>query len=105
MGTRDGDYEPVLVRFDGVAADGGAPLAVRYEASPGWHRVSLDDLPLAASAEPNDAMEKARLVLTNPADTERIVKLMFEKTAAGLAKPEAGVSAFPQRPKRTWNLH
>jgi hypothetical protein len=79
------------------AADGGAPLAVRYEASPGWHRVSLDDLPLAASAEPNDAMERARLHLTNPSDTERVVKLMFEKTAAGLrgrpGQPITGISA------------
>jgi hypothetical protein len=79
------------------AADGGAPLEVKYEPTPGWHRVSLDDLPIATSAEPIDAMERARLLLTNQGDTERVVKLMFEKTAEGLrgrpGQPITGISA------------
>lgn len=66
---------------------GGAARPVVYDPAQGWHRVNLDgivpQLPPAANATQNDAMERVRLVLTNPADTEQPARLLFEKSARG----------------------
>ncbi len=61
----------------------GAALPVAYDSSRGWHRVNLDDSPSltpAAGGDPrNDALERVRLALTNPADREQPARLLFEK--------------------------
>ncbi|MBM4157113.1 MAG: LamG domain-containing protein, partial [Lentisphaerae bacterium] len=67
---------------------GGAPRPVEFDAARGWHRVSLDGIepvvPAGDGERRNDAMERVRLVLKNPADAEQVTRLLFEKTSHGI---------------------
>ncbi len=67
---------------------GGAPRPVDFDAARGWHKVNLDGIepivPAGAGERRNDAIERVRLVLSNPADTEQIARLVFEKTSGGI---------------------
>jgi len=75
----------VVIRATEVAT--GVERPVAYDALRGWHRVDLDGVEPAARGEgpaaANDAMERVRLVLTNPDPGERTVQLLFAKTAGG----------------------
>jgi hypothetical protein len=81
---------------------GSATLPVEYEATRGWHRVNLDSInPIAPPGEPsnqNDAIERIRLVLSNPEEDGQIARLLFAKGARGIRQrigsPITGVSAI-----------
>lgn len=85
---------------------GGAARPVSYDAARGWHRVDLDGIePIVPAGGPekgNDAMERVRLVLSNPGAEERVARLLFEKTAGGirqrLGAAITGVSAMLRHP-------
>ena len=70
---------------------GGKARPVAYDAARGWHRVDLDGIvplvPEGAATERsnpnNDAIERVKLVLSNPSDTAQIARLVFEKTGPG----------------------
>ncbi|NNE90289.1 MAG: hypothetical protein HKN23_01445, partial [Verrucomicrobiales bacterium] len=78
------------------------PRPVTFDPGPGWHRINLDNIdPIAppGSQNPtNDALERIRLVLSNPTDREQIARLMFEKTQRGIRQrigtPVTGISAI-----------
>jgi hypothetical protein len=76
---------PVTVKAAEVPA--GTERPVEFDALRGWHRVNLDGIePVVLRDAPearNDAMERVKLVLTNPDTTERIARLLFEKNATG----------------------
>jgi lysophospholipase L1-like esterase len=61
---------------------------VTYEASLGWHRINLDGIdptpPAGVQNPTNDAIERVKFSLSNPADSEQIARLMFEKTSGGI---------------------
>ena len=67
------------------------PLPVAFDPSLACHRINLDGIkPIVAPTDSegpkpnqNDAMERVRLVLSNPSDIDRVARLMFEKTAGG----------------------
>jgi len=107
------------VRVSAVALDGagkptGDPFMVVADDTRGWHRVSFDAVqPLmppdsvpeesadrdVAPREPrNDALDRVRLTLVNPADQEQPLRLLLEKTSGGLRArgnvPITGVSAL-----------
>lgn len=67
---------------------GGAARPVRFDAARGWHCINLDGIepviPQGGRERMNDAIERVKLVLENPADREQIARLMFEKTAHGI---------------------
>ncbi len=67
---------------------GGAARPVHFDAARGWHTVNLDGcepiLPANGKERQNDAVERVKLVLANPADTAQIARLLFEKTAGGI---------------------
>lgn len=72
---------PVDVRA-GVWTNGAA-LPVAYDAARGWYRITLDDnpsiTPEVGGDARNDAIERVRLTLANPADREQPARLLFEK--------------------------
>jgi hypothetical protein len=78
------------------------PRPVSYDATLGWHRVNIDGIdPIAAPGgtnPSNDAIERVKLVLSNPTDQAQITRLMFEKTQQGfhqrIGTPITGVSAI-----------
>ncbi|NNM28706.1 MAG: LamG domain-containing protein, partial [Akkermansiaceae bacterium] len=80
----------------------GASRPVHHDPSLGWHRVNLDGIepvaPPGVSGPSNDALERVKLVLSNPTDTEAMARLMFEKTARGfrqrIGTPITGISAI-----------
>lgn len=94
------DSVSVTVRASEVAS--GKPRPVNHEAARGWHRVDLDGIePILAPGEgerENDALERVKLVLTNPTGEEQVTRLLFEKTSAGIRQrigaPITGVSAI-----------
>jgi hypothetical protein len=94
--------ERSAVSVEALEIPNGAPRAVTYDATPGWHRVNLDGVqPIAARGggeRSNDALERVKLVLANPTDDEQLARLMFEKTAGGIKQrigsPITGVSAI-----------
>ena len=65
----------------------GVALPVTYDASRGWHGVNLDGveplMPAGGGDRRNDALERVRVALSNPADCEQPVRLLFEKKAGG----------------------
>lgn len=79
----------------------GAVLPVEYESVLGWHRVNLDGVdpivPSGVKGPSNDAIERVKLVLSNPTAGEEMARLMFEKTARGfrqrIGTPITGISA------------
>ena len=79
----------------------GAACRSDYDAARGWHRVNLDGIvpvgPPGDEGNANDVIERVRLMLTNPDSTERVARLLFEKSARGirvrLGSPITGVSA------------
>ena len=91
---------PVTVSASEVASGKARP--VDYETDRGWHRVNLDGVepiqPPGEGERKNDAIERVKLVLTNPAGEERVARLLFEKTAGGILQrigaPITGVSAI-----------
>ena len=66
---------------------GGAARPVDYDVARGWHRVNLDGIepvvPAGGREKQNDAMERVRLVLSNPTDRGETARLLFEKNAGG----------------------
>lgn len=98
--TAEEAKSPVTVRAAEIP--GGAARPVDFDPAPGWHRVNLDGIepivPPDRSAPSNDAIERVKLVLTNPTTREQIARLMFEKTARGIRQhigvPITGVSAI-----------
>jgi hypothetical protein len=80
----------------------GDARPVNYDATRGWHRVSLDGiepiLPPGGKEKQNDAIERVKLVLANPTDREQIARLLFEKTSGGfrqrIGAAVTGVSAM-----------
>jgi hypothetical protein len=84
----------------------GAKRPVDYDAARGWHRVNLDGIepvePPGKHENGNDAIERVKLVLSNPDSSERIARLLFEKNAGGfrvrLSSSITGVSAVLRDP-------
>jgi hypothetical protein len=91
----------VAVPVDAAGKPAGDPLPVARDDVRGWQRINLDAVtaivPAVSQAvkQPaddgaalrdhrNDAIERVRLTLKNPANREATVRLLFEKTAAGL---------------------
>ena len=81
----------------------GAPRPVDYDAARGWHRVNLDDIvpivpPGDGRERQNDAIERVRIVLSNPTDREHPARLLFEKNGSGIKQrigaPITGMSAI-----------
>ncbi len=91
---------PVTVSASEVASGKARP--VNYETDRGWHRVNLDGVelipPPGEGERKNDAIERVKLVLTNPTGEEWVARLLFEKTAGGILQrigaPITGVSAI-----------
>jgi len=77
---------PVAVKATELAT--GATRPVEFSASRGWHRVNLDGiepiLPEGGPDQNNDAMERIKLVLSNPSAQEQTARLMFEKDRGGI---------------------
>jgi hypothetical protein len=78
---------PVVVEASELP--GGAARPVDFDPARGWHRVNLDGIeptvPMGGGRErQNDAIERVRLALSNPADRAQIARLMFEKTSGGI---------------------
>ncbi len=80
----------------------GAARPVVYEPALSRHRINLDGIePIAPSGgtnPSNDAIERVKVTLSNPTDTEQIARLMFEKSERGILQrigtPITGVSAI-----------
>jgi hypothetical protein len=81
----------------------GAPRPGDYDAARGWHRVNLDDIvpilpPGDGRERQNDAVERVRIVLSNPTDREHPARLLFEKSGSGIKQrigaPITGMSAI-----------
>jgi len=85
---------PAAMRPASVRAfelSGGLERPVVFDVARGWHRVNLDDVepivPPGGSEMRNDAIERVRLVLSNPADSEQPVRRIHSQS---LVKVEAG---------------
>ena len=91
----------VAVPVDAAGKPAGNPLPVTRDDVRGWQRIDLDAvtaiMPAVSPAvkQPaddgaalcdhrNDAIERVRLTFKNPANHEATIRLLFEKTAAGL---------------------
>ncbi len=65
-----------------------APRSVDYVAARGWHRVDLNGIepivPEGGADKQNDAIERVRLVLSNPTEREQVARLLFEKDGSGM---------------------
>jgi hypothetical protein len=114
----DGSEREVSLVLDpvtGKALDSKSPLVVLatekatgkvrpvvYESALSRHRINLDDIdpiaPPGGKNPSNDAIERVKLTLSNPTDSEQTARLMFEKTAHGLRQrigtPITGISAM-----------
>lgn len=84
----DGATPAMPVAVHAVEIPGGAARPVRFDAARGWHAINLDGLepvvPPGGGERQNDAIERVKLVLDNPADHGQVARLMFEKTAHGI---------------------
>lgn len=58
---------------------------VEYDKDRQWHRVNLDDVVTQGSGQ--DVLERVKIRLENPSSSERVFRLMFEKTQRGLTVP------------------
>ena len=89
------------VPLDAAGKPAGDPLPVTRDDVRGWQQINLDAVTAIVPAvsqgakqraedgaalrdHRNDAIERVRLTLKNPANREATVRLLFEKTAAGL---------------------
>ncbi|MFT5470041.1 MAG: hypothetical protein ACI8UO_005165 [Verrucomicrobiales bacterium] len=79
-----------------------AERPIQFDPSLGWHVMNLDGvepiLPPEVEGPSNDSIERVRFTLSNPTDTEKTARLMFEKTARGfrqrIGTPITGLSAI-----------
>ena len=101
-GRQAGADSATQVTVKAVEIPTGAERSVEFDALRGWHRVNLDGVepvvPRDEREARNDAIERVRLVLTNLDTTERIARLLFEKSQGagirtGIGAPITGVSA------------
>ena len=134
------DWRQASIRFDPVtfkAVPPNSPISitaiekekneacpVSFDPSVGWHRINLDGIePIPPPGEENpsnDAIERVRLILSNPTDSEQIARLMFEKTARGIHQkigvPITGMTAMlrdaegnptgiPVQLSKNWHYH
>ena len=97
------DVSPSTVSVRAVELPDGAPRSVDHDAARGWHRVNLDDVvpvipPGDGRERQNDAVERVRIVLSNPTDREQPARLLFEKNGSGIKQrigaPITGMSAI-----------
>ncbi|MBK1828309.1 LamG domain-containing protein [Haloferula rosea] len=96
------EEEPATNPVKVSASSSGNRRAVKYEPTLGWHRINLDgiepEVPDGVKPPSNDAIERVKLVLSNPTDREEVARLMFEKTAGGIKQrigsPITGISAM-----------
>jgi hypothetical protein len=88
------------VRVQATEIPTGNERPVVFEPAAGWHRINLDGIVpvVPAGRSKNDAMERIRLVLSNPSDQPAVARLMFEKTTHGIrhrfGAPITGMSAI-----------
>lgn len=84
--AKSGAGAPLVVQASEFSSGQARP--VRFDAARGWHVVNLDGIepivPVGAGERRNDAVERVKLVLDNPADREQVARLLFEKTAHGI---------------------
>lgn len=102
--------DAMAVQSVGVEAfeiPGGATRPVDHDAARGWHRVNLDGIepilpPGDGRERRNDAVERVRLVLCNPAQREQVARLLFQKNATGfrqrIGAAITGISAILRDP-------
>lgn len=91
---------PVLVTAAEMATGAARPVA--YEPALSRHRINLDAItpiaPPGGTNPSNDAIERVKLTLSNPTDSEQIARLMFEKSERGIHQrigtPITGMSAI-----------
>jgi hypothetical protein len=104
--TAPPDDSPLVVEAFALPDD--TPLAVADDPIRGWWQIDLDRAPLippppgrARASVPvdprNDSLERVRVRLTNPTESEAVARLLFSKTQAGLEQrlgaPITGISA------------
>lgn len=112
------------LRIEATELSGGAARPITFDEGTGWHRINLDGLeptPPPGGANPsNDALERVKLILTNPSPNEQKARLMFEKTSRGIRQrigtPITGISAMlrdaegnptgiPIQLSKNWHTH
>lgn len=86
---------------------GGAARTVTYDTARGWHCVNLDGIEPAmpsvgGAAMQNDAIERVRLVLSNPSPQAEMARILFEKNGRGfrqrIGAAITGISAILRDP-------
>lgn len=86
------DTTPVRVEASGHPVD--------HDARRAWHRIQLDGV--VPTGKENDAIERVRLLLTNPSPGPQTARLLFEKSASGFkhhfGAPVTGISAILRTP-------
>jgi len=116
--------EPAGISVKATEWATGESRPVVYDPAIGWHRINLDQIqpipPAGTAAPSNDAIERIRLHFANPGAAEASVRLMFEKTAQGIAQkigtPITGISAvlrdsagnptgIPVQLSKNWHVH
>lgn len=93
---------PSPVTIEASSLPDGKSCPVEYDRARSWHRIDLDGVePIVPADGPerqNDAMERVKLVLRNPTDTEQVARLLFDKNARGIhlrhGAPITGISAI-----------
>ncbi|MDF1740725.1 MAG: LamG domain-containing protein [Verrucomicrobiales bacterium] len=86
------DFSPApetsAITVEATETGKGQPRPVTFDAAIGWHRINLDGidpiLPEGTAPPSNDALERIKLTLSNPEETEQVARLMFEKTSRGI---------------------
>jgi hypothetical protein len=82
------EARPAAVDVKAEELPAGKPRPIDYDSARGWYRVNLDGMdPIVPPGGPerqNDAIERVRLVLSNPTAGEQTARLLFEKTAYGI---------------------
>ncbi|MGB7328908.1 MAG: hypothetical protein WBD31_28775 [Rubripirellula sp.] len=118
--TDDGEgdeWQEVSLAFDPVTfstASTSSPVRVRateipnkqirevvYDSARGWHQIDIDGIvPTTATGNQftkNDSIERIRLLLSNPSDTEQVARLLFSKATGnirqGMGSAITGISA------------
>ncbi len=90
---------PCKLRILANDVSNGNDQPIQFEASRGWHRINLDSTEVVLPkklldglpSDRNNAMERIKIVLSNPSDWEQTANLLFEKTARGF-KHQLGAS-------------